>query len=304
MSAFVTRILILGILFTFLHPCIKAQELNCQIEVNADMVEQSNRSVFETLKADIADYMNTRQWGSAQYAPGERIECRLTLTVKEYSSDRVKGDLQVQLIRPVYNTTYTTTVFNFRDAKIDFSYREGDRLVFNEQAMESNLTAILNFYAYMILALDSDTFAPEGGEEYYKKAAVVVQQAQSSGETGWRTFEDNRNRSALLQTFTDKNTSGLRNLLYSYHRRGLDEMAASPDKGRSNITASLKELTRIKDVAPMSVGLTLFRDSKLDELVNVYSKAPASEKEAVFKLLSPIYPADGSRLRKIKEQAD
>lgn len=268
------------------------------------MVEQSSRSVFESLKADIGDYMNTRQWGSAQYSPGERIECRLTLTVKEYSSDRVKGDLQVQLIRPVYNTTYTTTVFNFRDTKIDFSYREGDRLVFNEQAMESNLTAILNFYAYMILALDSDTFSPDGGEEYFKKAAVVVQQAQSSGETGWRTFEDNRNRSALLQTFMDKNTSGLRNLLYTYHRRGLDEMAGSPDKGRSNITSSLKELTRSKDVAPMSVGLTLFRDSKLDELVNVYSKAPASEKEAVFKLLSPIYPADGTRLRKIKEKAD
>lgn len=277
-----------------------AQELACQVEINSQAIEGTNKSVFETLQGAITEYMNTRKWTNTTFAPNERIECRMFFTIKSYEDDRMKGDLQVQLSRPVYNSTYTTTLLNFRDTKIDFEYREGDPLVFNENNMESNLTAILNFYAYLFLALDFDSFSPLGGQPYYERAAAVVQMAQSSGEIGWKAFEDNKNRSAVLGSYTETNTGGIRQLLYNYHRRGLDEMATSPDKGRAVITESLSEIAKIYKNAPMSVALSIFRDSKLDELVNVYSKAPQAEREKVFELLSPIYPTDQERLSKIK----
>ena len=277
-----------------------AQELNCQVEVNSQSIQGTNKSVFETLQTAISEYFNDRKWTNAQFAPNEKIDCRFFLTVKEYDNDRIKGDLQVQLSRPVYNSTYTTTLFNFKDTKVEFDYREGNPLVFNENAMEDNLTAILNFYAYLFLALDFDSFSPNGGQPYFDRAATVVQMAQSGGEVGWRAFEDTKNRSAVLSSYTDPNAVGMRTLLYQYHRRGLDEMVTSPDKGRAAITESLKEVEKLYKAAPMSVGLSIFRDSKLDELVNVYSKAPQTEREEVYNLLQPIYPTDRERLDKIK----
>lgn len=277
-----------------------AQELNCTVEVNSSRIEGTDRSVFEELQSAITEYFNTRKWTNAQFAPNEKIECRFFLTVNEYKDDRIKGDIQVQVSRPVYNSTYTTTLLNFRDTKVEFDYRLGEPLVFNESTMESNLTAILNFYAYLFLALDFDSFSPMGGQEYFDKAASVVQMAQSSGEVGWRAFEDTKNRSAVLSSFTDNSTSGIRKLMYDYHRKGLDEMVTSPDKGRAVITESLGEIAKVYSVAPMSVALSMFRDAKLDELVNIYSGAGQSEREDVYKLLQPIYPTDTERLEKIK----
>lgn len=281
-----------------------AQELKCAVEVNSSKIEGTNKSVFETLQSAISDYFNETKFTNATFSPVERIDCRFFLTVSEYDGDRIKGDIQVQSSRPVYNSTYTTTLLNFKDTKVDFEYHEGDPLIFTDNQMESNLTAILNFYAYLILAMDFDSFSPLGGQPYYDRAATVVQMAQSSGETGWRAFEDNKNRSAVLSVFTDSNTSGVRQMLYDYHRKGLDEMVTSPDKGRASITQSLKEVQKMFDVAPMSVGLSMFRDAKLDELVNVYSKAPETERKEVYELLQPIYPTETERLEKIRKGSE
>ena len=279
----------------------KSQELMCNVEINTSSIEGTNKSVFETLKEAISDYFNETKWTNAIFAPNEKIECTFFLTVKSYDNDRIKGDLQVQLSRPVYNSTYTTTLFNFKDTKVEFDYREGEPLIFNENTWTNNLQGILDYYAYLFLALDFDSFSPNGGQPYFDKAATVVQQAQSSGEIGWRAFEDTRNRSAVLSAFTDPNTSSLRNLLYQYHRKGLDEMVTSPDKGRASITESLNAVKEVYDHSPMSVGLSIFRDAKLDELVNVYSKAPQTERDEVYEILQPIYPTDRDRLEKIKK---
>lgn len=281
-----------------------AQEFNCTVEVNSQQVEGTNKSVFEALQEGMTTYMNETKFSNAVFSPTEKIECRLFLTVSEYNDDRIKGELQLQLSRPVYNSTYTTTLFNFRDTKIEFGYREGDQMIFNENTVDNNLTAIMDYYAYLFLALDFDSFSPNGGQPFYDRAQSIVQQAQSIGEVGWRTFEDTKNRAAVLSGFTDTNTSGIRNLLYNYHRKGLDEMVTSPDKGRAVITESLKELKTVADNAPMSVILSLFRDSKLDELVNIYSKAPATERETAYDILQPIYPTESERLEKIKKGAE
>lgn len=277
-----------------------AQEFRANVEVNSQQVEGTNRNVFETLKEQITTYMNETKFSDATFSPNERIECTVYLTVGEYNDDRMKCDLQLQLIRPVYNSTYTTTLFNFKDTRVEFDYREGDPLNYNETQPENNLTAILDFYANLFLALDFDSFSPRGGERFYERAQSIVQQQQSSGEIGWRTFEDTKNRAAVLSSYTDGNTGGIRNLLYNYHRKGLDEMVTSPDKGRGVITESLKEIKTIYDNAPMSAALSIFRDSKLDELVNVYSKAPENERTSVYDLLQPIYPTESQRLNKIK----
>ncbi len=278
-----------------------AQELNCTVEVNADQIENSSKEVFETLEQAIAEYVNTNKWTNAQFMANERIECRMYFTIKSYDGDKMTGDLQVQSMRPVYNSSYTTTVLNFKDSNVEFSYVENEPLVYSEMSMESNLTAIINFYCFMIIAMDFDTFSPDGGTPYYELAANVVRLAQSSGETGWKAFEDNKNRSAVLSAYTDNATHGIRTILYNYHRLGLDQMAVSVDKGRASVTACIEELKKVYDAAPMSVCLSIFRDAKLDELVNIYSEAGTTEKTKVYELLYPLYPTEGARLDKIKK---
>lgn len=290
--------------FCFLFPqLLKSQELNCKVEVNSDQIANVNKEVFKTLENAISEYMNNNKWSEAQFYANEKIECKLFFTIKSYADNIMSGDLQVQSLRPVYNSSYTSTLLNFKDSKIEFSYQENEPLVFSENQMESNLTAILNFYAYIIMGLDFDSFSLRGGDQFFDRAAQIVNMAQSAGEKGWKAFEDNKNRAAVLSVYTDKATSGMRELTYNYHRKGLDEMALSPDKGRAAITESLNLLEGVYNVTPMSVGLSMFKDAKLDELVNIYSKAPISEKEKVYELLYPIYPTEGTRLNKIKEES-
>lgn len=281
-----------------------AQELNCVVEVNSDQVQGTNKSVFQTLQQAINEYMNTTVFTPAQFAANEKIDCRLFFTIKEVNDQTFTGDLQIQATRPVYNSAYTTTLINFKDSKIEFNYQENEPLVFSQTNMESQLTAILNFYAYLILAMDFDSFSPNGGDPYFEQLKTIVQMGQSSGESGWKAFEDTKNRSAVLAAYTDPATSSLRTLTYQYHRQGLDQMSVSPDKGRAAITASLDNLKKAYDAAPMSVGISLFRDAKLDELINVYSKAPAEERVKVYNLLEPMYPTEQSRLEKIKNGSD
>lgn len=291
------------ILFTLLllPGVASAQELRCEVEINSQSVGGTNTSVFESLQSSLIEYINNNKWSNATFANNERIECRMFLTVKEYKDDRIKGELQLQLSRPVYNSTYTTTVFNFRDTRIDFEYHDGDPLIFSETTHDNNLLNIIDFYCNLFLALDFDTFSMEGGQPFYDQAQSIVQAAQSSGETGWKAFEDAKNRSGILSGFTEANTSMYRKLLYDYHRRGLDEMVTSPEKGRAVITESLKQLSAVYKNNPMSAILSIFRDSKLDELVNIYSEAPQAERQAAYDILQPLYPTDTERLDKIRK---
>jgi hypothetical protein len=280
---------------------VSAQELNCKVEIDYSQVNGTNTSLFTTLQEAISEYINTRKWTNAQFATNEKIECKLFFTAKTYDDPRITGELQIQSSRPVYNSNYTTTLINFKDTKIEFDYSQGEPLIFSENSMESNLTAILNFYVYWILAFDFDSFSPRGGDTYWERLNNVVQMAQSSGENGWKSFEDTKNRAAVLNAFTEPATNKLRDMIYAYHRTGLDEMSVSTDKGRQVITESLNILSEVSKVAPMSVGLSLFKDAKLDELVNVYSKAPQDEREKVYELLYNLYPTEGKRLDMIKK---
>lgn len=281
-------------------------ELNCTVEVNSSKIQNVSKDVFNTLQQSITEYMNDNRWTDAQFSVNEKIVCKLLLVVNKYDqgSGKMECELTIQSQRPVYNSSYLTTLINFKDTKVTFDYQEGDQLIFSEQDMESNLTAILNFYAYLIIAMDFDSFALNGGDPYYEKAANVVRMAQSSGESGWKAFEDTKNRSAVLSAFTEKSTSPIRELNYNYHRLGLDQMVVSVDKGRMTITKQLENLKKVYDAQPMSVCLSMFKDAKLDELVNIYSKANMTEKESVYEQLNAIYPAEQDRLNKIKQEPE
>lgn len=284
----------------------EATELNCEVEVNSDKISSGSKDVFNDLKQAITDYMNTTKWTNATFGNNEKIYCKLMLTLSSWdnNSGAMEGDLQIQSQRPVYNSSYTTAIINFRDTKVKFFYESGQQLVFSELEMEDNLTAILNFWAYMIIAMDFDSFELNGGDPYYERAEQVVRLAQSSNESGWKAFEDNTNRSAVLSAFTDKQTSPIRQMLYDYHRMGLDQMVVTVDKGRSTITHTLENLGKIYEVAPMSVCLTMFKDAKLDELVNIYSKANTTEKEQVYEMLYQVYPSETNRLDQIKKTSN
>ncbi len=281
----------------------EATELNCEVEVNSEKITNGSKDIFNELKQAVTDYMNTTKWTNATFGTNEKIYCKLMFTISSWddATGLMKGDLQIQSTRPVFNSSYTTTLINFKDTKVDFIYNTGQQLVYSELNMEDNLTAILNFWAYMIIALDFDSFELNGGTPYYERAAEVVRLAQSSGESGWKAFEDNNNRSAVLSAFNDKQTAPIRQMLYDYHRMGLDQMVVTVDKGRSAITHTLENLAKIYDVAPLSVCLTMFKNAKLDELINIYSKANMTEKENVYEMLYQVYPSETNRLDQIKK---
>ncbi|MEG1643453.1 MAG: DUF4835 family protein [Bacteroidales bacterium] len=296
------RRVIIAILFLLLLPTLHSQELNCKVTINTDKIQTTTTSLFNTLKQAITEYMNDRKWSSAQIAVNEKIECAIFITVNSVSEQdaRYSCDIQIQASRPVYNSSYTTTTFNFKDKEFEFNYREYEPLIFNENTFESNLTSVLDFYAYMIIGLDFDTFSYKGGDSFFKAAEKVVAMGQGSQEGGWKAFDSNRNRSAVITDFTEERMSTFRDMWYKYHRLGLDEMAVSPDKGRKVITESLKSVKDIYNTNSMSVLLPIFSDSKLDELVNIYSEAPQSEREEIYKMLYDIYPTEGQRLQKLR----
>lgn len=284
--------------FIMLALNISAQELSCQLEVNTSGIQGTNKEIFTRLENSMTEYLNSTGFTKTRIAPGERINCRMMLTVNEYADDHVKGELQIQSSRPVYNSSYTTTVLNFRDTDIDFEYREGDPLTFNENDIESNLTALLDFYAYLILALDFDTFSPNGGDEFYDRARDIAARARSVGYTGWGAYESRR--CALLDALTDPATGKIHEFLYDYHRQGLDLMSISPEKGRAKITETLSMIVTLYESSPMSAVLPMIKDAKLGELAGIYSKALPEEKKIVTQILAKVYPAEQETINTIK----
>lgn len=289
--------------FLLLSSFLSAQELNCRVQVNSDKIQGTNKQVFTTLEQAISEYINNRKWSNAQISNNERIECTFLLTVNEVEDNRYKCDLRVQSRRPVYNASYSTAMLNFRDTEFEFNYQEYEPLVYNENTLESNLTAVIDFYVYMILGLDFDSFSPEGGTVFFQKAEKIVAMGQSSMEIGWKAFESNRNRHALMSAFIEPRTALFRQLWYTYHRKGLDEMTVSADKGRAKITEAINQLKEVRSESSTSVVLPIFSDSKLDEVINIYSKAPQQEKEDIYKILIGIYPTENSRLKAIREES-
>lgn len=301
---------VIGKLLFFTMGCIgsanslTAQELDCKFQINHEQIQGTNVQVFETLQTAITEFMNERRWTQAQYAVNERIRCSLNLTLKSYdeSEGRFEGELTIQSTRPVYYSSYQTTVFLFKDANVGFNYREFDPLELRDNQVDNNLTAILAYYAYLIIGLDMDTMAPLGGTEILRAAESIVTGAQTLGENGWKPFDDSKNRYAIITDYLEESMSPLRQLMYTYHRTGMDEMVTNANRARASITAALPMLKQARDNKPMTAWITLFTEIKRDEIINLYGPASQSEKETIYNLMSSLNPSLNSDWEKIKEK--
>ena len=280
----------------------EAQELNARITVNGEKVAVANKQIFTTLQNALTEFVNNRRWTDATFAVNEKIDCNMTIIVNEMDETTFKSEIQVQARRPVYNSSYTTTLLNFRDQELEFEYTEGETLDYNSNTLTNNLTATVVFYVYLILGLDFDSFALQGGNTYIQQAQQIVNLAQSEmGWTGWKAFDSNRNRHAVVTALQDNASEAFRQMWYTYHMKGLDEMAANADRGRTTIIEAISALQTVKQARPTSVLLQMFSDAKLDELIAIYSKATSQERQGGYKFLLDIYPAQSTRLEELKK---
>lgn len=278
----------------------QAQELDCKVVINSKKIQGTNTQVFETLTTALTEFMNDRKWTNQQYAQAERIVCSFNITVNQYSDDgKFVCDLMVQSSRPVYNSSYTSTVFNFKDTDFSFEYKEFDQLNFQEEVLDNNLTAVMAYYALLLIGLDMDTFAPQGGTEVLQRVSSLVNNAESLG-SGWKAFDSDRNRHALINDYLDGGMAPLRQLMYDYYRKGLDEMVTNAERGRTNITAALAKLKEARANKPLSALPVIWTDIKKDELVNVYSKGSQKEREDISTMMADINPSQSTAWNKIK----
>ena len=282
----------------------QAQELEVKININSSKVEGSDKSIFENLQQTLEQWMNDRQWTELQFQKNERISCSFNLTVNKYdkSNNRISCTAMIQANRPVYNSSYTTTLYNNRDADFNFDFAQFDQLNFNDETVDNQLTALMAYYAYLIIGLDLDSFSPMGGTDILQRCMQLTNNAQDLGFTGWKAFEDSRNRFALINDYLDEAMKPFRQLQYDYYRKGLDEMSTNAERGRTNVTTALEQLKKAHEEKPLSLLPQIWTDYKRDELANIYQgKGTQKEKEAVYTMLQNINAAQSNAWNKIKQ---
>ena len=282
-----------------------AQELQAKITINHSKVQGTDASVFDNLQQTLEQFVNERQWTALQFQENERIVCNFNITVNKYvqAENTFQCTALIQANRPVYNASYTTTLYNNTDKQFDFSFVQFDQLNYNEEVIDNQLVALFAYYAYLIIGLDLDSFSPMGGTDVLLRCMNLVNNAQDLGFPGWKSFEDSRNRFALINDYLDEAMKPFRQLQYDYYRSGLDEMANNAERGRTNITTALEtHLKKAHEDKPLSLLPQIWTDYKKDELANIYKgKGTQKEKEAVYELLFGINASQSNSWDKIKQ---
>lgn len=280
----------------FISMQVFTQEIYCEVQINTQQVEGTDKKVFETLRTAVFEFMNNRKWTDYNFAIEERIECTILINVTErVSSDEFSADLNMALKRPIFNSAYNSTTFNFVDKDFKFQYVEYEPLDFIENTFTSNLTSVLAYYIYIFLGMDFDSYTLYGGTPFFEKAENIVNAAQSSGAVGWKSFDGQKNRFWLVENFTNPTYQALRKFMYEYHRLGLDVMYGDANKGRAAILKSMDYLEQIKEGWPNLYLLTLIVNAKSDEFINVFSEGSATEKARALNLLKKLDPSNASK---------
>lgn len=278
-----------------------SQELNCVVFINHAEIGVSNKKLFETMQNDIFEFMNNTKWTNATYKTHERIDCSITINILEATSaTSFKGSLQLQISRPVYNSTYTTSILNFNDNDISFTYQEFQPLVYNETAFESNLVSLLTFYAYTILGYQADTFGYKGGENFFKLAENVMIVAQQGGGIGWNRVDGNYTRFQLNENLLSPVYEQYRRAMYEYHILGLDRMVDDTRGAKEAILKSVTGLQNLYNDRPNTFLIRVFMDTKSDEIVDIFSDGPRIDTSRLKEVLSNIYPSFDEKWKEIK----
>lgn len=291
---------LLPVLFFFFTTGLSAQDLNCDVIINSDQIQTSDRRVFQDMETAFENFMNGRDWTPDEFKNEERIKCALSINLVSMPTiGRFTATVQIRSSRPVYNTNYESILLNFADRDWNFEYVESMPLEFNQNSYTSNLTSMLAFYAYIILGLDYDSFGELAGDPFFQIAQVIVNNAAQSPYPGWNALESTRNRFALIEDLTNQQMQGLRIGLYNYHRNGLDIFDEKPEDAQKRVLVVLEEIKKIKARYPSSIFVISFFDAKTDELVNIFSQGSMQERRKAYELLLELNPNKADTYQKI-----
>jgi len=278
-----------------------AQELNCVITVNSDQVGQTNQQIFRTLERSLNDFVNRNKWTNRVYKENEKVNARMFITVTNFESNRFEANIQIQSSRPVFNTTYESPVFNYKDNQFNFQYIEFQPLIYNPNIFNSNLVGVISYYVYIVLGLDADTFALEGGTEYFKEAQKIVTQAQGSNFAGWsQSATDNRTRFVLVDNLLSNTFREYRIAMYNYHRKGLDILGDNNSTGKQVISGSMRLFETLIQRRPNAFLIQTFFDAKSEEILNIFSDGPKVDIVALKSTLNKVAPFYSSTWNEIK----
>lgn len=287
------------VLFIAFSCIVNAQEFNCIVTVNSDQVSQTNQQVFKTLERSLNDFVNKNKWTNRIYKENERINSQIFITITDYESNRFSGNIQIQSSRPVYNTSYDTSVFNYKDNKFNFEYVEFQPLVFNVNVFESNLISVISYYAYIMLGLDADTFSLEGGKEYFKIAQKIVTQAQGSSSVGWGQA-DERSRFELIDDLLSNTYREYHVAMYNYHRKGLDILGDNNSTGKQVIAGTMRLFETMQKRRPNAFLTQIFFETKSEEIGSIFSDGPKVDIVKLKDMLNNIAPYFSSTWNDIK----
>ena len=296
---------ILFFLIGLINFSVFSQEILCNVQVNSSQIQTSDKKIYQTMQTSIYEFLNNTQWTNTVVKNEERIECTMLISIQErVSNDEFKATIQIQSTRPIFGTSYKSTMFNYIDKNFRFKYLEYQSLEFSETTHLSSITSVLAFYVNIILGLDYDSFSDQGGMEYFVKAQNIVNNCQNTAESGWRAFESDKNRYWIAHDFLESRYGTIHDVLYRYHRLGLDKLGEEPDDARFEITESLEELRKIYRENPNAFLLKLFFDSKSTEITNIYSEAYPNEQARIIKTLVEIDPPNSSLYQAITENSE
>lgn len=284
------RNILLFSLFLIVSFAVHAQELNCQVTVNSDQVGQTNQQIFKTLERSLNDFVNNTKWTNRVYRENEKVNARMFITVTQYESDRFEANIQIQSSRPVYNTSYESSVFNYKDDAFNFQYQEFQPLVYNPNLFDSNLVGVISYYVYLVLGLDADTFSLEGGNDFYRTAQNIVTQAQGSNYSGWSQETGERTRFELVDNLLSNSFREYRIAMYNYHRKGLDILADNNSTGKQVIAGSLRLFETLIKRRPNAFLIQTFFDAKSEEIQNIFSDGPKVDIVKLKETLNKVAP--------------
>lgn len=290
----------LTILFLAVSPVVSAQELNCSVTINASQIQTSDATIFRELKNAIEQFMNGRKWTNDVFRTHEKINCHFLINITKMPAiGSFEASVQIQAARPVFNTNYSSPLFNFADREWKFDYVESMPLEYNDNTYINNLTSMLALYAYLILGLDYDSFSELGGTPFFQRALMVVNNAQNSNQPGWQALGSNRSRYWLVEALNNPQNQPLRKALYSYHRLALDTFGDDPDNARAIILDGLREIKRIRDINPNSILIITFLDAKGTEIANVFSDGNIQVRRQAYDIVTTIDPSNRNAYEKI-----
>ena len=290
------------LLFSFATVTVSAQELNCSIQINTQL-QNTDKAIFDDMKKGVTEFMNNRKWTNDNFLQTEKIECTLIINItKELGSDKYQGQFTIQSNRPVFNSSYNSTLFNWVDKDVTIEYAQYQLIDFNENAVTSELSSLLSYYAYIIIGLDYDSFSPKSGTPYYAKAQNIVNLNSNTNTKGWKSIDGTRNRYWLVENLMNAKYDNGRTAIYKYHRDGLDKMYDDPENARKAISTSLSLLDKMNQDNPNSMFINIFFKAKVDEIVNIFSQATPIEKTTVINLVSKMDAPNLTKYQKIMKQ--